>query len=138
LQPDGDLLRTTFYTVGPLPPVGQPLEYFLYIDSDCNADTGKPRGNRGAEYWLRYRHQNGKAYLYDWDPLTVDWTNRRTIGAYAVAGNMINGWIPFSWLNNSSQFCWLVAGWNRTEAYYPKPPIEWVGREPRLTQFGGQ
>lgn len=137
-QPDGDLLRTTFYTAGQLQPVGQPLEYFLYIDSDCNADTGKPRGNRGAEYWLRYRHQNGQAYLYTWDPVAADWTNRRTIGAYASAGNAINGWIPFSWLDNNQQFCWLLAGWNRTEAYHPTPPIEWVGREPRLTQFGGQ
>ncbi len=138
LQTDGDLLRTTFYTVGPLPPAGRPLEYFFYIDSDCNADTGKPRGNRGAEYWLRYRHQSGKAYLYDWDPVTADWTNRRLIGTFPSTGNMINGWLPSSWLNNSQQFCWLMAGWNRTEAYHPNPPIEWVGREPGLTQYSVQ
>ena len=132
---DGDILRTTFYTVDQLEPVGQPLEYFLYIDSDCKADTGKPRGNRGAEYWLRYRHQSGKAYIYDWDAVAGDWTNRRIIGAYASSGNSISGWIPYSLLDNNRQFCWLVAGWNRTEAYHPNPPIEWVGREPRLTQY---
>ena len=133
-QEDG-LLRTIVYTAAELGPVGQPVEYFMYIDSDCNADTGKSRGNRGAEYWLRYRHQSGKGYIYDWDELNSTWTNRRPIGEFPSTGNMINGWIPSSFLDNAEQFCWVTAVWNRTEAYHPKPPLEWVGREPRLTQF---
>ncbi len=134
-EEEADLLRTIFYTAGNLEPVGQPLEYFLYIDSDCNADTGKSRGNRGAEYWLRYRHQNSRGYFYDWDEATASWTNRRSLGEFPSAGNVVNGYLPFSYLDNIRQFCWVTAAWNRTEAYHPNPPIEWVGREPRLTEF---
>ena len=131
----GEILKTIFYTVGDLGPVGQPVEYFLYIDSDCNADTGKSRGNRGAEYWIRYRHQSGKGYIYTWDEAAQTWVNRQAVGTFPSTGNMINGQVPFSLLGNARQFCWLTAVWNRTEAYHPKPPIEWVGREPRLSQF---
>jgi hypothetical protein len=135
-QEEPHLLKMTFYTAGEVGPVGQPVEHFFYIDSDCNRDTGKPRGNRGAEYWLRYRHQNGKGYIYTWDPVAESWANRRTIGEFPSSGNMIFGWLPYGSIDNVRQFCWLTAVWNRTDAYYPNPPIEWVGREPRLTQFG--
>ena len=135
LQQEADLLRTTFYSAGELEPVGQPLEYFFYIDSDCNADTGKTRGNRGAEHWLRYRHQNGRGYFYDWDEATANWVNRRSLGEFSSAGNTVDGYLPLSYLDNPGQFCWVTAAWNRTEVYHPRPPIEWVGREPRLTEF---
>jgi hypothetical protein len=134
-QEEADLLRTTFYAAGNLEPVGQPMEYFLYIDSDCNADTGKARGNRGAEHWLRYRHQNGRGYFYDWDEATASWVNRRSLGEFPSTGNTVYGYLPLSYLGNAGQFCWVTAAWNRTGAYHPNPPIEWVGQEPRLTEF---
>jgi hypothetical protein len=112
-QNEGDLLRTNFYSSGEFEPVGQPVEIFLYIDSDCNADTGKSRGNRGAEYWLRYRHQSGRGYIYSWDEINNTWTNRRTIGEFPSIGNMIYGWIPSNYLDHTTEFCWVTAVWNR-------------------------
>lgn len=134
-QEDDDALKTTLFTAGPMGAVGEPVEYFLYIDSDCNAETGKPRGNRGAEYWVRYRQQSGKAYFYTWDAETAQWTNRRTIGAYASEINLATVWIPYNYISNPNQFCWLGLAWNRTEEYHPSPPIDWLGVDPRLTEY---
>jgi uncharacterized repeat protein (TIGR01451 family) len=134
-EEDGAMLKTTFYTAEAMGSVGQPVEYFLYIDSDCNAKTGKPRGYRGAEYWVRYRHQSGKAYFYTWDPLQAQWANRREISAYPSAGNLVTVWVPANLIEDNQQFCWLAVAWNRTEAYHPNLPVDWLGREPRLTQF---
>jgi uncharacterized repeat protein (TIGR01451 family) len=134
-QEDGDALKTTFFTADALGPVGEPVELLLYIDSDCNAATGKPRGNRGAEYWIRYRHQNGQAYLYSWDETQAQWTNRRSIGAYPTEINLSTVWIPGSLMGNNQQFCWIGVAWNRTEAYHPSPPVDWLGViDTRLTQ----
>ena len=66
-EPEPESLKITMFSTGDMGPVGQPLEQYLYLDQDCNSETGKPRGNRGAEYWLRYRHQIGRAYLNTWN-----------------------------------------------------------------------
>ena len=134
-QEDGDALKTTFFTADALGPVGEPVELLLYIDSDCNAATGKSRGNRGAEYWIRYRHQNGQAYLYSWDETQAQWTNRRSIDAYPTEINLATVWIPYSFIGNNQQICWIGVAWNRTEAYHPSPPVDWLGViDTRLTQ----
>jgi hypothetical protein len=134
-QEDATTLGVTFFTAGDKGPVGGPLEQFLYIDSDCDQSSGRQRGNRGAEYWIRYRHQNGRGYIYDWDSGGDTWTNRRTLVANPVTGRLATVWIPKDYIEVDGQLCWLALSINRTAAYHPNPPVDWIGREPRLTQF---
>jgi len=134
-QEDGSALKTTFFTADALGPIGNPVELLLYIDSDCNAATGKPRGNRGAEYWIRYRHQDGLAYLYSWNETQTQWANRRSIDAYPTEINLATVWVPGNLIENDQQFCWIAVAWNKTEAYHPSPPVDWLGIiDARLTQ----
>ena len=134
-EPDGAALKTTFYTVGEMGPVGRPLEHYLYIDQDCNADTGKPRSNRGAEYWVRYRHQNGRGYIYTWNPELQTWENRQRIEAFTTGGPTAIVWVPQNIIADTTNFCWLAVARNSTEDYHPNPPIDWVGVDPRLTRY---
>jgi hypothetical protein len=133
-QPDGGTIKTIFYTVDAMA-VGQPVEYFLYLDADCNKDTGKARGNRGAEYWVRYRHQTGKAYIYTWDAAQTTWVNRQNLNTFTAGGQSAAVWIPGNTLAALPEVCWLALAWNRTQAYHPAPPIDWVGVDPRLTRY---
>jgi hypothetical protein len=134
-QGDETTLGATFFTAGDKGPVGEPLEQFLYIDSDCDSASGRQRGNRGAEHWIRYRHQNGKGYIYDWDSGAGTWTNRRTLVTEPTTGRLATVWVPRDYVKTNGQICWLALSINRTEAYHPYPPVDWLGREPRLTQL---
>lgn len=135
LQKTSSSFQVNFYTAGQITPVGEPLEYIVYIDTDCNIETGGKRGNRGAEYWIRYRHENGKAYLYSWDQAENQWGNRQTINVDGQAAKMISVSVPNDYLSVDQQFCWLGRVWNRSDAYRPNPPNEWVGSDSRLTHY---
>lgn len=128
-------LKATFFTGEDMGPVGQPLEYFLYLDQDCNVDTGKLRGNLGAEYWVRYRHQNGGGYIYTWNPELQSWENRQRIESFTAGGPAATVWIPQSIVGNTANFCWLAVSRNLTEEYHPNPPVDWVGSDSRLTNY---
>jgi hypothetical protein len=136
LQEDRQALKITFNAVGDLGPVGEPLEYILYIDSDCRIDTGGKRGNRGAEYWVRYRHKIGQAYIYSWNNEENVWDNRQPLEVNnATRRNMIIVWVPYDLLESGQQFCWIGRTRNITDTYYPNLPSDWVGRDPRLTRY---
>jgi hypothetical protein len=132
---EGASLKATFFTGEDMGPVGQPLEYFLYLDQDCNVDTGKLRGNRGAEYWVRYRHQNGGGYIYTWNAESQSWENRRRIESFTAGGLAATVWLPQSIVSNTANFCWLAVSRNLTEEYHPSPPVDWVGSDSRLTSY---
>jgi hypothetical protein len=130
LQEDGNALQITFHTSGDVGAVGKPLQYLLYIDSDCNINTGKQQGNRGAEYRVRYEHDEGKANIYSWNTEGSRWDNREPIEASSPAGTkMVTMQVPFDLLNNSRQFCWIGQARNRTKEFSSNPRSEWVGRE---------
>lgn len=132
---DGEYLRTTFFTADPMGPKGTPIEHYLYIDADCNVDTGKPRGPVGAEYWIRYRRQNGRGYLYTWSQDESKWASRDRIPAKSgdalAAVRIAHPLIPAV----NQQFCWLAVARNLTKDYHPGPPMEWIGTDARLRQF---
>ncbi|GAB4459024.1 MAG: hypothetical protein Kow0031_39240 [Anaerolineae bacterium] len=135
LAQDDAGLKATFFTSEEMGPVGEPLEHYLYLDTDCNSDTGKSRGNRGAEYWVRYRHQNGRGYLYTWNPELQDWENRQRIEAFTAAGPTATVWIPRSVVGDTTNFCWLALSRNLTDLYHPSPPVDWAGSDSRLTTY---
>ena len=134
-EPEPERLKITMFTYGDMGPVGQPLEQYLYLDQDCNSETGKPRGNRGAEYWLRYRHQSGRAYLYTWNSDLQQWENRQRIPAFTAGGPAATIWLPWSQVSTPTSFCWLGVSRNRSQDYHPGPPVDWIGRDPRLTRI---
>ena len=135
LQKTGSALQVNFYTSAEIGPVGEPLDYIVYIDTDCNTETGGKRGNRGAEYWIRYNHENGEAYIYNWSEAEDQWVDRRLIESDGPTGKMVRLSVPNEYLDTDPQFCWLGRVWNRSKAHTPNPPNEWVGNDPRITQF---
>jgi uncharacterized repeat protein (TIGR01451 family) len=138
LQEEGPTLRIVFYTVGDLDPIGEPLEYSLYIDSDCRTDTGLWRNYRGVEYRVRYRHNKGKADISFWDDGERRWSHTEPIDVNSPAGGkIVTMGVPYDLLEDDRQFCWVGEAKNRTQAFTPNPPTENVpdGEDLRLTQY---
>jgi hypothetical protein len=136
VAPDETSIKVTFFADEDMGPVGQPLEHFLYLDQDCNVDTGKIRGNRGVEYWVRYRHQNGGGYIYTWNAESQSWENRQRIESFTAGGPAATVWIPQSIVGNiTNNFCWMAVSRNLTEEYHPGPPVDWVGSDSRLSSY---
>ncbi len=137
LAEDGDALKATFYPVGNLGSVDEPVEFSLYIDSDCRRDTGSRSGNRGAEYRLRYRHAQDEAKLYFWDEEEDSWGSNSELLEFNVPVDQksVTAWIPYDLFENNHQFCWIGRARNRTLAFHPSPSSDWLGLEPELTQY---
>jgi hypothetical protein len=128
-------LQFSFYTAADVGPTGEPLEYIIYIDNDCNFETGAKRGNRGVEHWIRYTHEREAAYVYNWNEAESKWANRRLIEFSSPNDGMINVRVPNEYLHIDQQFCWLGRVWNKDTNHSPNPPNEWVGADKRLTQY---
>lgn len=135
LQETGTVFQIRFHTVEEIGPVGQPLEYILYIDTDCRIDTGGKRGNRGAEYWVRYMHQNGKAKIYRWNEAENGWRDAQPLESDYAGGKTVNVGVPLDLLETGPQLCWLGRVRNRTDTFSTSLPNEWVGVDPRLTEY---
>jgi len=137
LQEDEPGLKIIFYTVGDLGPVGEPLRFSLYIDSDCLTDTGRWKNYRGVEYWVRYDHKRGRAAIIFLDE-EESWNWAESVGVDSLAGEkMVTVWVPYDLLEDSRQFCWVGEVSNTTQGFSPNPPIERVPNreDPRLTQY---
>lgn len=155
LQEEGGALKVSFHTAGSLGQVAEPLHYILYIDSDCQADTGSPRKEYGLEYRVRYRHEKGQADLYRWEKATGAATGVEEAGAdiettgswkrvgtiedvsAPADGQIVTVRVPYSLLDLGPQFCWLVEAKSSTRAFTTSPPKEWLPEEKdlRLTQY---
>jgi hypothetical protein len=137
-QPEKSALKVIFYTSGDLGPVGEPLQFILYIDNDCRADTGKPENGRGVEYRVRYRHDKGEAVLAPWDGEQDDWSDAQSFEASSlVSGNMVAVWLPYESLEDSQRFCWAVEAKNKTKGFDRRLPTEKVpgGDDLRVSQY---
>lgn len=135
LQPGPDALQVDFYTVDNLGPVGEPLEFMLYVDNDCRRETGGARGNLGAEYWLRYKHTLNKAAIYTWDEMDKGWIEPQLVKADGVSQpRTVTVWAPNDLLAEDSALCWLGRARNQSDLFEPGPPDDWTTTGPRLTQ----
>ena len=145
LQEDGPALKIIFYAVGDLGPVGEPLLYNLYIDSDCRADTGRWKRYHAVEYRVRYSHNSGQATIRFWDEEEERWNRGENFKLNSlVSGKTVTIWVPYDLLEDPStgsgqarRFCWVGEAINYTTAFNPNPPAERVPneKEPRLTQY---
>jgi len=139
-QDEGSDLKVVFYTVGSLGPVGELLDYTLYVDNDCRSNTGKRVNYRGVEYFIRYSHKRGQAIISRWDETAQRWRRFGQIKANDPAGSKtVVMWLPYALIDGVRQFCWVAEARNLTKAFSPNPPTEKVPnrREQRLTQYQG-
>jgi hypothetical protein len=135
---DDAMLLIVFNTAGAIGPEGQPGGFVLYIDSDCNVGTGSQGRNRGAEYRVSYNHQTGRAMLAQWDEAQKDWRwEQASMLDRLVGGQMVMVSVPESLIGPGRQFCWVSEAANRTTAFYPDPPEDWVpdAEESPLTRY---
>jgi hypothetical protein len=137
-QQERSALKIIFYTAGDVGPVGDPLEFVMYIDNDCRADTGKPESDRGVEYRMRYRHDRGTAVFQVRDEEGDKWSATQSSELNSlVRGNMVAAWVPYELLEDGRRFCWVAEAKNRTTAFDPRPRTERVpdSKDLRITQY---
>ena len=129
-------LKATFYTVSEPEPKQKHLEFIVYLDTDCRPDTGAARGGRGAEYWIRYKQAADEAWVYRWDETERRWREAQPIEFQSWrAGKIVSLWVPNDYLDLDQQLCWAGRLRNRSKTFEPSLPSDWLGRNPRLTQF---
>ena len=144
IQQEGSIFRVDFQVAGPLGAAGEPAEYIMYIDADCDVTTGRSRDGLGAEYRVRYRHERGQADLSAWTQAagaSGQWLLTGSIAVNSpIGGHAVTLWIPSVLLDNSSQFCWMAESQQRAAAGAPKLPKDRLPNglvDPTFTQFGG-
>lgn len=135
LQEEGSHLRVDFYMAGDLGPPASLIEYILYIDSDCNKDTGQSRKGRGVEYRIRYEHgpDETPADIRFWNEAEKEWQNKKYLLSQ-INNKMISIWVPYDVLANGRQFCWLGRMLNSDNTYNAPLPDEYI-ESTALTQY---
>jgi hypothetical protein len=123
----------------PSEPAGEPLEFYFYIDGDCQLETGRERNGRGVEYRLKYKHENGRASLSFWNEVEQKWGGSQpSIKLDSMSGgNKVSMWIPYDTLELDQGFCWTGEAKNRTKEFSPNPPTERIpnSQDQRLVQY---
>lgn len=144
LAKEGASLKIDFATAGVLGTSSQALEFYLYLDSDCNSQTGRLRAERGLDYRVRYRHGKAQADISDWLPTVGtdqqgDWGNARSVGASASTdGTMVTVWVPMIAFQEDRFFCWFAESQRKTDATaakLPKDELPDFTKDPRLAIY---
>ena len=129
LQEGEPTLNITYYTAKSLLQTGEPLDFTLWIDSDCNVDTGQSRRNIGADYQVRYEHDDDESLILAWDEQEGGgWNKVADLNSLAGA-KMVTTWVPYALIDPLSNFCWIARATNRIEGFDPDPPDDWIPQE---------
>lgn len=126
IQTSETLLEVTFFTAGQVCSSQQPLEFRLFIDADCRADTGEARRGLGADYDIRYDLARDKVWVGVWDAETSKWPSAEAAVNHFVGRQAVTVQVPYSALGNNRQFCWAARGRNQSELFVPSPPDDWL------------
>lgn len=117
-----------FNTAGEIGPAGQPVQYTLYIDSDCNSETGERRNYRGAEYRINYNHEAGRATLTAWDESAQDWRwDQATKLDSLIQTKVVAMAMPYYLIGEGRQFCWIARAVDETTG--ADLPADWLPNE---------
>jgi hypothetical protein len=134
-ETDQTALKMVLYTVGNVRLDAKAMSYYVYIDQDCNTETGQPRSFLGAEYMVRYQHHNGKAEIRSWQAADTKWTKTASVLVDAPdTGNSITLWIPSRLLSNPADFCWRAqarVNLNTT----PGPPSDYLLQDGNIHMY---
>ena len=127
-QPDGDSLKVNLFTVGDFADQSDPVEFVLYIDSDCQPDTGRAvAAGVGAEYAAGFVSSDRSSYLNEWDATTAEWVTRNDVfipAAVGESGNALSLWLPLALIRRDGRLCWSAEAisWNSGNyTPYPQP-----------------
>ena len=126
--PEVNALEVIFSTVGDPVKEKDPTDFSLYIDADCNPDTGDPIEGFGIEYRAGVEPIQEESYFEVWDTQASDWRFVMPIrGHKPAAENNIHMWIPLDALSVNGPLCWVAetASWNLTN-YDPYPASDTI------------
>ena len=126
-QNTGDTFEVTYHTVGALCSADAPIELYLYIDGDCNLETGLRAAGLGAEYQLLYRLAENNARVRSWDSERNKWGAFTSVKEISLAGQktaLVS--IPHELIGNDQEFCWVGRSRYVTSEFSPNPPNDWV------------
>jgi len=105
-------------------------EFSLYIDSDCNPNTGAAVHGLGAEYRINFPARATRATVVPWRAGAVDWDwDASAEQSAGVQGNEITIAFPYNAVAAGQPFCWVASGKDTTTDYFPDPPPDWVPDE---------
>lgn len=138
LQTDSAGLKIIFYAAGDLGLVGQPIEYILYIDRDCQNSTGQRKRGFGFDYRVGYDHRRGRMYMVTWDNELSRWVWGNPVSLSGqVSGNSVAIWLPYEFLGDTTQVCWFGESINDTQLFSPSPPADVIPNRntPELTRY---
>ena len=126
-QETGSTLSVDFYTVGDIGSVGEPLVFALFIDSDCNRETGELKQVWGADYRVMYNHRSGQATFTPWNATQKSWVWTDSVKLDNIIDNQrITVHIPRDLLDTGQPFCWAGRVVNGNINYYPSLPGDWL------------
>jgi hypothetical protein len=127
LQDEEDSLKATFYTADRLCPADVPLQFTLYIDGDCQSNTGTSQRGLGVEYQIRYNFGDDVAVVLEWNETEESWERLARIDAVNPAGQKnVTLSIPYELLQDDHQFCWVGRARNTTDEFVPRPAADWL------------
>jgi hypothetical protein len=140
IEQEEEVLKVAFYTSEPVGKMDQPLHYQLMLDQDCSAQSGRAQGQeRGWDYRLMYKHEQGKATLDTWTAAQQKWTSQGPLQVEAATeAPTIKISIPVEMLSEFTRLCWRAIASYETDSYYPNPPRDVVPNFPGdfwLTQY---
>ena len=124
--------KVAFYTAEGVGTVGSSdyLDFRLYVDSDCNMETGQSWNGMGSDYYVRYRHDIGEAQISSWDKEEEIWQSIASQLQVDVplSGNGVSMWVPYDILNlkNERQFCWWSLSRNYTQEFVSALPTDYI------------
>jgi hypothetical protein len=106
-----------FYTRDELEPVGQPLLFVLYLNTDCQFER---------QYRLLYSHRTGWALLQRWNAATNGWEGGRPVESSHAGPRLLAIQIPKALLGGAQAFCGVARVVNASQEYSAPLPTEAV------------
>lgn len=123
MQNEGDTLTISLYTAGELGQIGEPFRFDIYIDKDCQPDTGQQKLQLGADYLIVYRLDQNRANFNIWDAAQKKWVWMQSLKfKRSTPEKKISILAPQKLLENSQQFCWQAEANYATDTFSPAPP----------------
>lgn len=107
-----------------------PVEFSLYIDSDCDSNTGAAVHGLGAEYRINFSAHTTRATVVPWHAAAGDWDwDVGTEQSATVQGKGVTIAFPYNVVAAGQPFCWVASGKDTTTDYFPDPPLDWIPDE---------
>ncbi len=102
-----------------------PAAFSLYVDRDCDPNTGTAIHGRGAEYRINFSADTNYATVVPWGSADWNW-DAGTEQSAERAGNVTTIAFPYDVVLAGQPFCWVASARDTTTRYFPDPPFDWL------------